>query len=90
MPDPNARPWFINVAKLFSNTSKEFDLVGHAKRLGISNTEDLLGCLDDTTSSTARQITKLLYTPQQLLTMSGTEIPADQRKAIRGMFYLDQ
>ena len=90
MPDPNARPWFINVAKLFSNTSKDFDLVGHAKRLKISDIKDLVGCLDDTTSSTARQIIKLLYSPQQLLTMSGTQVPTDQRKAIRDMFYLDR
>lgn len=90
MPDPNARPWFINVAQLFSNTSKEFDYVGHARRLGISDIQELIGCLADTTSSTARQITKLLYTPQQLLTMSGTKIPASQRKAICGMFVLDQ
>ena len=89
MPDPCARQWFMNVAKLFSNKSTEFDVMEHAKRLGISDPKDLLSCLQDTTSNTARQIIRLLYSPQQLLTMSGTEIPACQRQAIRGMFDVD-
>lgn len=89
MPDPNGRSWFIHVAKLFSSNLAEFDLYYHVRRLNILKTEDLLGCLEGTTSSTVRQIIKLLYSPKQLLTMRGTEVPADQRQAIRGLFYLD-
>lgn len=89
MPDPNGWSWFIHVAKLFSSTSNEFDIFDHARRLNIPKGEDLIECLEGTSSSTVRQIIKLLYSPKQLLKMRGTEVPADRRKAIRGMFYLD-
>ncbi len=65
-------------------------LIGHAKRLGLSDPKDLVSCLQDTTSNTARQIIRLLYSPRELLEMSRTEIPASQRQAIRGMFRFDR
>ena len=89
MPDPEARRWFIDVAKIFSSKSTELDILGHARKLGIMDSRDLIACLQDTTSNTARKIVRLLYTPQQLLTMSGTEIPTSQRQAIRGTFDVD-
>lgn len=90
MPDPSARQWFINVVKLFSSDSTSYDFIGHARKLNIANPKDLVDCLDKTTSSTARQITRLLYTRKQLLEMTGPEIPKEQRQAIIGMSHFDR
>ncbi len=87
MPDPGARQWFITVTKIFSNKSMEVDSLDYARKLGIDNPNDLLACLHDTTSNTARQIVRLIYSPDKLLSMSGTEIPSSQRQAIRGTYF---
>ena len=87
MPDSGARQWFVNVAKQFSNNNPESDVFDHAKKLGIADPKDLIGCLQDTTSNTARQVVRLLYSSGQLLRMRGTEMPTSQRQAIRGMDY---
>lgn len=89
MPNPNARQWFLDVAKMFSSKVNDMDILLHAKKLGVQDPKDLISCLQDSTSKTARQVVKLLYTTEQLVSMSGTEIPAAQRRAIRGRFDVD-
>lgn len=89
MPNPDARQWFTDVAKIFANKSADMDLFHYARRLGIKDPKDLISCLQDTTSKTARQIVKLLYSREKLVTMSGTQIPVAQRQAIRGMLTVD-
>jgi hypothetical protein len=91
MPDSKARQWFIDIAELFSSKPCDLDIYDHAKKLRVADPKDLANCAQGTTSNTARQVVKLSYTPTQLLTMSGTEIPSEQRQAIRGIdsfFYL--
>ena len=85
MPDSGARQWFITVTKIFSNKSSELDIFEHARKLGIADPKDLASCLQDTTSNTARQVVRLLYSATQLIQMSGTDVPSTQRQAIRGM-----
>ena len=85
MPESKARQWFIDVARLFSGKPSDLDIYDHAKKLRISDLKDLASCVQGTTSNTARQVVRLLYTPSRLLTMSGTEIPSEERQAIRGM-----
>lgn len=86
MPDASSRSWFIKVSQMFSNKSSETDILNYASKLGISDPDDLLGCLQDTSSNTARQIIRLLYSPVQLATMSGTEVPIGTRQLIRGVY----
>jgi hypothetical protein len=86
MPDSNARQWFVNVAKMFSNQATPTSMLEHAQKIGVENYKDLMLCVQDTTSNTARQVVRLLFKPTQLVTMSGTEIPISVRKAIRGEF----
>lgn len=83
MPDAAGRQWFINTARYFTSQVSNINISKHAKSLGIS-VQDLISCIEDTTSNTARQIIRHLYPPEKLLTMTGSDVPADQRNAIRG------
>lgn len=87
MPDATARQWFLSVAKLFSGKPRDMNIAEHAKALGIQDPNNLILCIQDTTSNTARQVIRLLYTPEMLCEMSGTEIPLAQRQAIRGKLF---
>jgi hypothetical protein len=84
MPDAAGRQWFINTGKYFANQGPDTNIQVHAKALNIKDVRDLINCIDDTTTSTARQVVKLLYSPYELITQSGKVIPDTQREAIRG------
>lgn len=84
MPDAGGRQWIVNTAKIFNAKSTNADIVAHAKALNIDDPRDLIGCIQDTTSNTARQVVRLLYSPEQLLCMTGPEVPKAVRSAIRG------
>lgn len=86
MPNASCRPWFIEVAKIFSGKPNNIDFSQYAEKLGIADPDDLLACLQDTTSNTTRKIIRLLYTPSQLMSMSGTDVPSTKRQLIRGRF----
>ncbi|CAF4521556.1 unnamed protein product, partial [Rotaria magnacalcarata] len=83
MPDASGRQWFINMGKYFSQKSSDCDVVKYAKALKINDPNDLLACVQATTSNTARQVIRRLYSPEQLLSMTGPEVPDFQRKLIR-------
>ncbi|CAM4899644.1 unnamed protein product [Rotaria socialis] len=83
MPDASGRQWFINMGKYFSQKSSNCDVVKYATALKINDPNDLLACVQATTSNTARQVIRLLYSPEQLLSMTGPEVPDFQRKLIR-------
>ncbi|CAF4042706.1 unnamed protein product [Rotaria sordida] len=85
MPMPNAacREWIISMGNFFTSKCSKTDIQTHAKALKISNVRDLIDCIENTTTSTARQVVKLLYSSHELETKSGTDIPQEQREAIR-------
>ena len=72
------------MGKYFSNKSSESDIAKYAKALNITDPRDLIACIEGTTSNTARQVIRFLYPPDKLLTMTGPEIPEEQRAVIRG------
>ncbi|CAF2094813.1 unnamed protein product [Rotaria magnacalcarata] len=83
MPDASGRQWFINMGKHFSQKSSNCDVVKYATALKVDDSNDLLACVQATTSNTARQVIRLLYSPEELLSMTGPEVPDFQRKLIR-------
>ncbi|CAF4001231.1 unnamed protein product [Rotaria sordida] len=83
IPDAAGRQWFINMGKFFANKAPDSDISKYATALDINDPRDLIDCIEDTTSNTARQVIRLLYSPNQLLTMTGTEVPKNTRLAIR-------
>ncbi|CAF1391059.1 unnamed protein product [Rotaria sordida] len=83
IPDAAGRQWFINMGKFFANKAPDSDISKYATALDINDPRDLIDCIEDTTSNTARQVIRLLYSPNQLLTMTGTEVPKNTRSAIR-------
>ena len=72
------------MAKYFSNKTSDPDVAKYATALNIDNPRDLIACIQDSTSNTARQVIRLLYTNEQLLTMTGPEVPHNIRSTIRG------
>lgn len=72
------------MGQYFSNKAPESDIAKYADALKIKDPRDLLACVEDTASNTARQVIRHLYSPDQLLSMTGPEIPEDQRAVIRG------
>ena len=72
------------MGKYFSKKAPDSDIVQHANALNIRNPRDLVACIQDTATNTARQVVRYLYSTEKLLTMTGPEMPADQRAAIRG------
>ncbi|CAF1078035.1 unnamed protein product, partial [Rotaria sordida] len=71
------------MGKYFANKIPDTDISKYAIALGIDNPRDLIACMENTTSNTARQVIRLLYSSDQLLTMTGTEVPKDTRSVIR-------
>jgi hypothetical protein len=84
MPDGAARQWIISTGKSLNIQVHDTNLQAHAKALHIADVRDLVTCIDDTTTSTARQVVKLLYSSYELLTKTGKDVPPEQRAAIRG------
>ena len=80
------------MGKYFANKTSDTDIATHARALGIDDPCDLIACIQDTTSNTARQVIRLLYTSNELLTMTGREVPGDKRLAIRSnlTFFVDK
>lgn len=72
------------MGKFLSRKPPDSDIAQHAVALKIKDPQDLISCIDKTTTNTARQVVRLLYTQSQLMTMTGPEIPTAQREAIRG------
>ncbi|CAF3951083.1 unnamed protein product [Rotaria sp. Silwood2] len=89
MPDAAGRQWFINTAQYLTSKVSNINIAKHARTLGMS-AQDLISCIEDTTSNTARQIIRHLYPPEKLLTMTGSDVPADQRSAIRAFAELQR
>lgn len=87
MPDAAGQQWFINIGKFFSSRGADVNIKTHATALKV-DAKDLLECIENTTSSTARQVVRLLYSPTQLMTMTGPEVPKYRRFAIRGNYIL--
>ncbi|CAF1432902.1 unnamed protein product [Rotaria sordida] len=83
MPNAACREWIISMGNFFTSKCSKTDIQTHAKALKISNVRDLIDCIENTTTSTARQVVKLLYSSHELETKSGTDIPQEQREAIR-------
>jgi hypothetical protein len=75
------------MGKYFASKGPDTDIVKYATALNV-DPRDLLGCVEDTTSNTARQVTRLLYPSEKLLSMTGPEIPKTQRSAIRSNYIL--
>lgn len=87
MPDIKARPWFTRVAKMFGQNLSSTDIVAHAAGIGLTNPSELLGCIRDSGTDTARQIIRALYSKERLRNESGTEAVSRQRRqAIRGKY----
>ena len=84
MPNAACRQWIISMGNFFTSKCSKTDIQTHAKALNIDNVRDLIDCIEDTTTSTARQMVKLLYSSHESETKSGTDIPPEQREAIRG------
>jgi hypothetical protein len=84
IPDAAGRQWFITMGQFFSRTVPGSNIAKYATALGIDDPRDLIACIEDTTSNTTRQVIRLLYSSDKLLTMSGTEVPQSQRSTIRG------
>ncbi|CAF3854904.1 unnamed protein product [Rotaria sp. Silwood1] len=82
IPDAAGRQWFINMGKYFANKAPESDISKYATALKI-DPRDLIDCIEDTTSNTARQVIRLLYSSNQLLTLKGTEVPKATREIIK-------
>ncbi|CAF2958167.1 unnamed protein product [Rotaria sp. Silwood2] len=83
IPDAAGLQWFINMEKYFSNKAPGTNIANYAKALGIKDPRDLVACIEDTTSNTARQVVRCLYSSDKLLTMTGPEVPEDRRLIIR-------
>ncbi|CAF1586714.1 unnamed protein product [Rotaria sp. Silwood1] len=73
----------INMGKYFASKTPDTNISTYASALGIDVLRDLIACIQDTTSNTARQVIRLQYSSDQLLTMTGPYVPEDQRLAIR-------
>ncbi|CAF4029641.1 unnamed protein product [Rotaria sp. Silwood1] len=82
IPDAAGRQWFINMGKYFANKAPESDISKYATALKI-DPRDLIDCIEDTISNTARQVIRLLYSSNQLLTLKGTEVPKATREIIK-------
>ncbi|CAF4001391.1 unnamed protein product [Rotaria sp. Silwood2] len=82
IPDAAGRQWFINMGKYFANKAPESDISKYATALDVDR-RDLIDCIEDTTSNTARQVIRLLYSSNQLLTMKGTQVPKATRSVIK-------
>ena len=72
MPDIRARPWFTRVAKMFGDKMKATDVLEYAKLISFKNHNQLLKCIRDRGTETARQIIRALYSKDQLLKQSRT------------------
>ncbi|CAF3488941.1 unnamed protein product, partial [Rotaria socialis] len=83
IPDAAGRQWIINMGQFFSRKVPGSNIAKYATALGIDDPRDLIACIEDTTSNTTRQVIRLLYSSDKLLTMSGTEVPQSRRSAIR-------
>ncbi|CAF4740379.1 unnamed protein product [Rotaria socialis] len=86
IPDAAGRQWIINMGQFFSRKVPGSNIAKYATALGIDDPRDLIACIEDTTSNTTRQVIRLLYSSDKLLTMSGTEVPQSRRSAIRVAF----
>ena len=86
IPDAAGRQWFINMGKYFGNKGAHADISTHATALNIPDPRDLIACIQDTTSNTARQVIRYLYSSEQLLKMVGPDVPEAQRVAIRSNY----
>jgi hypothetical protein len=71
------------MGKYFGNKGPDADISKHATALNIKDPRDLIGCIQDTTSNTARQVIRYLYSSEQLLNMVGPDVPEARRLAIR-------
>jgi hypothetical protein len=87
IPDASGQQWFINMGKFFAGRGGDMNIATHAAALKV-NAQDLFDCIESTTSNTARQVVRLLYSPKELLTMTGPEVPKAKRLAIRGNYIL--
>ncbi|UJR17458.1 hypothetical protein I4U23_004353 [Adineta vaga] len=81
IPDSAARQWLIDTGKSL-DVKYSTNIHTHAKALNV-DVQELIRCLDNTTTSTARQVVKLLYPLPERLSQSKEIVPEDQRKAIR-------
>lgn len=85
MPDIRARSWFIRIARMFSKHISPNDILQHSRLIGFANPNQLLGCICDNGTETARKIVRNLYSKEELISKSGTQVVSEQkRKVIRG------
>ena len=89
MPDAQSRSWIVRLAKLFQQQLSADDIATHARRIGISNSNKLLNCVENRGTHTVREIVRLICPQETLLTKSGKEgVSEERRQAIRSQYYL--
>ena len=89
MPDAQSRSWIVRLAKLFQQQLSADDIATHARRIGISNSNKLLNCVENRGTHTVREIVRLICPEETLLTKFGKEsVSEERRQAIRGQYYL--
>ena len=87
MPDAAARQWIINTGKRLDTKDGSVDIHSIAKNLHISDVRDLVDCIENTTTNTARQVVKLLYPQHVRETSSGNIVTTEQRELIKGEYF---
>ncbi len=75
------------MGKYFASKGPDTDIVKYATALNV-DPRDLIACIQDTATNTTRQVVRLLYSSEKLLSMTGPEIPETQRLAIRRSYIL--
>lgn len=91
MPDIQSRSWIIRLAKIFRQQLSANDIATHAGRIGISNPNKLLNCIQNRGTHTAREIVRLICSQETLLTKSGKEaVSEEKREAIRGELLIEK
>jgi len=87
IPDAAGQRWFIDMGKFLEKRGANVNIGTHATALNV-DPQNLIECIKPTTSNTARQVVRLLYSPSKLLSKIGPDIPTAQRLAIRGNYIL--
>jgi hypothetical protein len=75
------------MGKYFSGNRSDTNISKHAEALNV-NVQDLIACIEKTTSSTARQVVKLVCSSEKLLNETGPDMPETQRTAIRSNYII--
>ena len=87
MADAHSRSWIVRLAKLFQQKLSTDDIATYAHRIGISNPNKLLNCMQNRGTHTIQEIVRLICSRETLLTKSGKEgVSEEKRQAIRGVY----